>query len=88
MAILAVLVVIGIKLWAEDRGVPMPIWKWAVVTCWILAFAVTVAFIGTSLGENEPRAASLGGLIFGTIVVIAGVATWRLMRIGVGSNDS
>ena len=80
--ILACLVVIGIKLWAEDRSIPMPIWKWGLVACWFLGLGGTIAFVGTALGENEPHAAKLGGLIFGTIVIIVGVAVWRLVRIG------
>lgn len=86
--ILASLVVIGLKLWMEDRGIAMPFWKWAVVACWFLGLGVTIAFVGTSLGENEARAAGLGGLIFGTIVIIAGVAVWRLLRIGSRSDSS
>ena len=80
--VLACLVVIGIKLWMEDRGTPMPMWKWAVVTCWFLGLGITIAFVGTSIGENELHAARLGGLIFGTIVIITGVVAWRLLRIG------
>ncbi len=83
--ILATLAVIGLKLWTEDRGIPMPFWKWAAVACWLLGFGVTVALVGTSLGENEPRAAGLGGLIFGTIVIVAAAAVWRLLRIGARS---
>ncbi len=80
--ILACLAVIGLKLWMEDRGVPMPFWKWVIVACWFLGLGVTIAFVGTCLGENETHAATQGGLIFGTMVIIAGVVVWRLLRIG------
>ena len=80
--ILACLVAIGLKLWMEDRGLPMPFWKWVLVAGWFLGLGVTVAFVGTCLGENETHAATQGGMIFGTIVIITGVAVWRLLRIG------
>jgi len=80
--ILACLIVIGLKLWMEDRGIPMSAWKWLLVGCWLLGAGFTIAFVGTCLGENETHAATQGGLIFGTIVIIAGVAVWRFLRIG------
>jgi len=80
--ILACLVVIGMKLWMEDRGIPMPFWKWAIVACWFLGLGFTIAFVGTSLGEKETHAATQGGLIFGTVVIITGVVAWRLLHIG------
>lgn len=86
--ILASLAAIGLKLWMEDRGTPMPLWKWGLAAGWLLGLGVTIAFVGTSLGENEPRAAGLGGLIFGTILIIAGVVIWRLLRIGSRSRNA
>lgn len=80
--VLAIVIAIGFKTWMEDRGVPMPFWKWPIVIAWFLATGVVIAFVGTSLGENEPQAAKVGGLIFGTIVVIMGVVAWRVIQIG------
>ena len=80
--ILACLVAIGLKVWMEDRGIPMPFWKWVLVAGWFLGLGVTVAFVGTCVGENEPHAATQGGIVFGTIVIITGVAVRRLLRIG------
>ena len=76
------LTVIGFKIWMEDRGIPMPFWKWILLGIWILLFGFTIAFIGTSLGEKEPKAAILGGVIFGLAVIITGVGLWRVLRIG------
>lgn len=86
--ILAGLVVIGLKLRMEDRGIPMPFWKWGLVACWLFGLGVAVAFVGTCLGEKETHAATQGGMIFGTIVVITGVAVWRLLRIGPRDNKT
>ena len=57
----------------------MPVWKWVLFILWIFFLEFVVAFVGTSLGENEPTAATLGGLIFGLIVIISGVALWRVL---------
>jgi hypothetical protein len=80
--VLAVAVLIGFKIWMEDRSVPMPFWKWPIVIAWFLAAGVVIAFVGTSLGENELQAAELGGYVFGTIVFIMGVIAWRVIQIG------
>jgi hypothetical protein len=81
--ILACLVVLGLKTWAEDRSIPMPWWKYALSLLWLALAGFTLAFAGTSLGEGEPRAAMMGGIIFGVITVIVGVAFWRLMGFSV-----
>ncbi len=86
--ILACLVIIAIRLWAEDRGVPMPFWKWILVVCWMIGFGFTIAFVGTSIGENEMRAAQLGGLIFGTVVIIMGIILWRVILLGRKKEES
>lgn len=73
------LAVIGFKIWMEDRGISMPFWKWGILGSWIFLFAFTIAFVGTSLGEKEPKAALLGGIIFGLVTIITGVGLWRLL---------
>ena len=66
----------------KDRGIPMPYWKWILLGSWVLFFGFTIAFIGTNLGEKEPKAALLGGIIFGLFAVISGVGLWRVLKIG------
>ena len=66
----------------EDRRTPMPIWKWLAVILWMLMCGFTIAFIGTSIGENELVAAKKGGIIFSVACVIVGAAVWRLLQIG------
>jgi hypothetical protein len=80
--ILAALMVIGFKTWMEDRGVPMPVWKWILFGLWVLWLGVTIAFITTSIGENETTAAVKGGIIFSLIAIISGVGLWRLLQMG------
>ncbi len=66
----------------EDRGNPMPIWKWILVVLWLLFWGFTIAFIGTCIGENELNAAITGGLIFSLFAVIAVIVLWRILGIG------
>lgn len=80
--ILVVLAAIGLKVWMEDRNTPMPLWKWLIVAGWMLTLGFTIAFIGTSVGENEMVAAQKGGIIFSVVCVIAGAGVWRLLQIG------
>lgn len=80
--ILACLVIIGFKTWTHDRGIPMPLWKWPFLIGWLVFFGFSIAFVGTSLGENETEAALIGAIIFGLIAVISAAALWRLLLIG------
>jgi len=79
---LAVLFILGFKTWMEDRKIPMFWWKWILLGLWVLLVGFTIAFVGTSLGENEIVAATKGGIIFSVISIIAGVGLWRLLLIG------
>jgi len=78
--VLACLAVVGLKLWMEDRRIAMPWWKWFLVAGWIVFAGVSVAFVGTSLGENEPRAAVMAALFAGVIALISAVVLWRVLR--------
>jgi hypothetical protein len=79
--IFACLVVIGLKITMEDRGIPMPLWKWALFVLWILVLGFTIAFVGTNIGEKEMTAAKLGGLVFGLLSAVTGVGLWRLLTL-------
>ena len=80
--ILFVVVILAARAWAQDRGLPMPIWKWVLFLIWIALAGFAIAFVGTSFGEGEPVAATRGGLLFGLITIIAGVGLWRVMLAG------
>lgn len=77
--ILTCLVILGIKTWAEDRGIRLNWWKWLLILLWFSLAGFTLAFVGTSLGENEPIAALRGGVLFRVLSIILGVAFWRLL---------
>ena len=79
--ILVCLVVIGLKVRMEDKGIPMPVWKWLVFVIWVLLLGFTIAFVFTSLGEGEPSAVLYGSIIFGVITIVSGAGVWRLLHI-------
>lgn len=80
--ICACLVVLGLKAHLEDRNIKTPIWKWILFLLWLGFTGFTIAFIFTSMGENEMDAALKGGIIFGLVSVISGVGLWRLLMKG------
>ena len=82
--VLACLMVLGFRAWMEDRGAPMPWWKWLLFGLWIMLAGFTLAFVGTSLGENEPDAALKGGVLFGVATIVSAVALWRILKVGAG----
>jgi hypothetical protein len=78
---------LGLHTWARDRSVPMLWWKWAAFLAWVFFAGFTIAFVGTSFGENEASAAVRGGIFFGIIAVLSGVGVWRIVKIGSKSGD-
>ena len=68
---------IGFRIWLQDRKIKMLFRKWLIVFLWIFIFVFTIAFITTSIGENEITAAFKGGIVFGIITVLTGVTIWR-----------
>ena len=85
--ILFCLMLLGLSGWARDRCILMRWWKWAAFLCWVLFAGFTIAFVGTSLGENEASAAVRGGIFFGMVTVLSGVGVWRIVMIGAKSSD-
>lgn len=77
--ILACVAFIGFKTWMEDRGTVMLWWKWLLFGLWVILAGFTIAFIGTSVGENEMVAAVKGGIVFALLTIIAGAGFWRLI---------
>jgi len=79
--LLACLAIIALKIWAEDKRIHMPFWKWTVVIGWVLFLSVSVAYVGTSLGEGETHAAFIGAILASVLAVVSGVIVWRLLTI-------
>jgi hypothetical protein len=80
-------VLAGFRAWMKDRGVAVTFWKWIVFVAWLALFGFTLAFVGTSLGENEPTAAIRGGIVFGIITIIVGAVLMRFFFAKAGSTQ-
>jgi hypothetical protein len=79
---LAVVVVVGARLWAEDLGLGLPWWKWALAATWYGFLNLSIAVPMTLAGEGEVGAAGRLFLLFAVITVILGVGLWRLLWAG------
>ncbi len=84
--ILFTVMLLAFRAWMQDRGTVMTWWKWSAFVVWVFLAGGVIAFVGTSLGENEPAAALRGGLLFGVIVIIAGAGLWRLLHRGAAAD--
>lgn len=80
--IILCLIIIGLKLWTEDKKIKMSFLKWMLFLIWFFFFEFTIAFITTSLGENEIQAALKGGILFMIIALISFVLVWRIIKYG------
>ena len=78
--ILFCLVILGLKIWAEDRYIKIQFWQWIIIVAWIFLFGFSIAFVGTSIGENELTAAFIGGIIFGLISIVSAIGIWRWFK--------
>ena len=63
--------------WSKERSLTLSWWQWLVVGAWALFLFFTDIFIFTGLGEDEPRAALMGGAFMIAVAVILGVGIWR-----------
>ncbi len=79
--IFACLAIIALRIWAQDKGIRMPFWKWPAIIAWVTFVAISIAFVGTSIGEGESNAAFFGAVSAAVIASISGVVVWRLLRM-------
>lgn len=77
----------GLKAWADDRHLKIPIWKWLLVVLWLLLTGFTIAFIGTCIGEREMDAAVKGGSIFSAAAIVSGILLWRFIARKPGQQE-
>lgn len=79
MGLLFVVVVAGIKIFAEDQGWTQTWWKWLLSVVWYLAFfGMSFYAWGTFIGEGFPNAGFRLGMLGLFISVLLGVGLWRL----------
>ncbi|MCP4452074.1 MAG: hypothetical protein GY809_11475 [Planctomycetes bacterium] len=77
--ILTCLALWGLRIWMQDRRIPMPWWKWLLVILWTGVAGLSLAFVGTSLAEGEMQAAYLGGLAGGVVAIVGAVVIGRVV---------
>jgi len=73
--------IIAFRIWAQDKGINMAVWKWPVVIAWVLFLSIWIGFVATSIGEGEMDAAFYGGVFGAVIAAVSGVVVWRLLKI-------
>ena len=79
MGVIGVLVGLGFKAFAEDRGWVLNWWKWLLSIIWYSFFSLSILAWGTLIGENE-AGAGFRMFLFGLVVcLILGVGLWRLL---------
>lgn len=59
------------------KGLAFSVLEYLGMAAWVIWVACGLTFVIVSLDEYEPRAASLGGLIFG-VIALAGLAFMRV----------
>ncbi len=79
--IIFVVIVFGLKTFAEDKGWGMNWWKWLLSGIWYLIFSTGFYAWGTLTGENFPLAGFYTFLLFFVISIILGVGLWRLLAL-------
>ncbi len=77
--IIFVVIVFGLKAFAEDKGWVMTWWKWLLTGIWYLIFTAGFYAWGTLVGENFPTAGFKAFLTSFFISVVLGVGLWRLL---------
>ncbi|WP_035267560.1 hypothetical protein [Desulfitibacter alkalitolerans] len=75
----------SLKKWSETLEEPLKWWNWLLISLWGVFLLFTFAFVGTAYGEGEPRAAMVGGIIFGIMTIVSGVGLgrWMFLKKGV-----
>lgn len=81
------IVLLSLWKWNEQRKNSLKWWQWSIIGGWGILLMVSSGFIGTALGEGEPRAAMIGGTIFVLTTVISGIMLWR-MFFGIKTTQS
>ena len=81
MGMIYALIIAGARVWAQDLGLSMTWWKWALSAMWYCFLSFSVASGFTLMGEKEPKAGYyfLGLFLAGTAVL--GVGLWLVLTL-------
>ena len=79
MGIIFVLVTVGFKAFAEDRGWAIAWWKGLLAILWYALLGTSFYAWGTLIGENEGDAGLKIFLLGLFVCAVLGVGLWRLL---------
>jgi hypothetical protein len=77
-----------LNLYLKKNGRKFAWWKWVLSAIWLVFTYISVAFIGTAIGENEPGAAMRGGGAFLAIAVVIGIVLFRFVILNKDKKQS
>ena len=81
MGMITILVGVGFKAFANDRGWVLNWWKWLLSIIWYAIFSLSVLSFSTLSGENE-GSAGVKILFLGLFIsIVLGVGLWRLLGL-------
>jgi len=81
MGMITILVGVGFKAFANDRGWVLNWWKWLLSIIWYVIFSLSVLSFGTLSGENE-GSAGVKILLLGLFIsIVLGVGLGRLLGL-------
>ncbi len=79
MGIIFILVALGFKAYADEKGWILNWWKSLLAFLWYGLFSLSLLSWGTLIGENESTAGWKLGVLGLFITLILGVGLWRLL---------
>ncbi|MDR1322434.1 MAG: hypothetical protein LBK56_13615 [Gracilibacteraceae bacterium] len=79
-----VLAICCLFLYVRKNKIKFAWWKWALSIIWLLYTDISVAFLSTTIGENELGATLRGGGAFVAIAVVTGIVLFRFVILNKG----
>lgn len=81
MGLVSLVMAIGFKQLAKEKGIRMTWWKWVLSGGWWIGFLLAVAVPFTFIGEGEPAAGAWMVLFSVVPAAILGVGVWRIITL-------
>ena len=86
MGMVTILIGVGFKTFANDRGWILTWWKWLLSILWYVIFSLSIFSYGTLSGERE-ESAGVKILLLGLFVcIVYGAGLLRLLSFGPRTN--
>ena len=82
MGLISVVMIIGFKKMADEKGICLTWWKWLISVLWWMGFLLAVAVPFTFIGEGEPAAGAWMILFSVVPASILGFVVYRVVASG------